>query len=378
MSSSGDRDYYGTLGVSRDASTAEIKKAYRQLVRKYHPDANPGNKDAEERFTKINEAYQVLSDPQKRAQYDQFGTVGDFSQGGSPFDGFGGTGDIFGDLFENIFGGGPGARRQDPNAPRRGSDLETELVITLEEAARGVRKEMTVPRWENCDRCGGTGAEPGTSPETCPRCSGTGQVETRQRTPFGSFVSVSACPECSGKGKIIKEPCTKCKGRGRVREKHKIEINIPAGVDKGTRLRMSGQGEAGINGGPSGDLYVFVNIPEHKIFKRDGSDLHRTLVIPFPQAALGAQVKVNNLYGEEEVLDIPGGTQPGEVFTLKGSGMPKLRGKGKGNLYVHVDIDVPKKLSDKEKALLEGLAGEMGLEVRSEGMFGKFKKIFGG
>lgn len=378
MSSTGARDYYGTLGVSRDASVAEIKKAYRQLVRKYHPDANPGNKEAEERFTKINEAYQVLSDPDKRAQYDQFGTVGDFSGGGSPFDGFGGAGDIFGDLFENIFGGGPGARRQDPNAPRRGSDLESELLITLEESARGIKKELTIPRWQNCDRCDGTGSEPGSSPETCPRCGGSGQVETRQRTPFGNFVSVSSCPECNGTGKIIRDPCSKCRGKGRIREKHKVEISIPAGVDKGTRLRISGQGEAGINGGPPGDLYVFVNIPEHKIFKRDGSDLHMKLNVPFPQAALGAQVNLTNLYGEEESLEIPSGTQPGEVFSLKGSGMPRLRGKGKGNLHVHVEVEVPRKLSEKERALLEGLAGEMGLEVRSEGLFGKFKKIFGG
>jgi len=377
LSSSGVKDPYGTLGVSRDASAAEIKKAYRQLVRKNHPDANPGNKEAEERFKDINSAYQILSDPQKRAQFDQFGSVGDFAGGGSPFEGFGGSGDIFGDLFENIFGGG-GRTRRDPNAPRRGSDMETQIVLTLEEAASGVKKTVTVPRWQDCEACGGTGAEPGTSPSTCPRCGGTGQVEMQQRTPFGQFVSVNTCPECNGKGQIIKTPCSRCNGKGRVKEKHKLDINMPAGVDKGTRLRMAGQGEAGINGGPPGDLFVLVNIPEHPVFKRDGVELHRRLKVAFPQMALGGQVKVSTLQGDEESLDIAAGTQPGEVFTLKGRGMPRLRGKGNGNLYVHVEVEVPGKLSEKESALLEGLATEMGLEVHSEGMFGKFKKIFGG
>ncbi|HPI98064.1 MAG TPA: DnaJ domain-containing protein, partial [Synergistales bacterium] len=252
MSSPGSKDYYSTLGVPKDATASDIKKAYRQLVRKYHPDANPGNKEAEDHFKDVNEAYEVLADPEKRAQYDQFGTVGDFP-GGGPFSGFGGVEDVFGDLFENLFGfGTSGRRRADPNAPRRGSDMETQLIVDLEEAAKGVTKNVEIPRWQTCDRCSGNGAEPGTQPDVCPQCHGSGQVESQQRTPFGQFVSINTCPRCKGKGKYIKHPCQECKGEGRVRRNHSVEVKVVPGVDTGTRLRIPGEGQSVINGGPNG------------------------------------------------------------------------------------------------------------------------------
>ena len=376
MTPPGNNDYYKILGVSRDVDAAEIKKAYRKLVRQYHPDANPGNKDAEEHFKKVNEAYEVLSDSQKRAQYDQFGYVGDMP-GGSPFEGFsGGVGDIFGDIFENIFGG-TGRRRTDPNAPVRGGDLESELRISLEEAAKGTRKTVEIPRWETCDRCEGTGSEPGTSPETCSTCGGTGQVETQQRTPFGQFVSINSCPYCNGKGKVIKSPCKSCKGEGRVRKKHSVEVSVPVGVDMGTRLRISGEGQAGVNGGPPGDLYLVMNVMENKIFKRDGVDLHRKLSIAFPQAALGSEVTVSTLIDGDKDLEIPAGTQPGKIMKLRGLGMPSLRGSLRGDLYIHLTVKVPHKLTDKERALLEQLAVEMDVRVKGTGVLGKFKSLFG-
>lgn len=375
MTPPGNNDYYKVLGVSRDADAAEIKKTYRKLVRQYHPDANPGNKEAEEHFKKINEAYEVLSDTQKRAQYDQFGYVGDMP-GGSPFDGFGGgPGDIFGDIFENIFGGT--GRRADPNAPRKGADLESELMVTLEEAARGAKKSLEIPRWEKCDRCGGNGAEPGTSPETCSACGGTGQVETQQRTPFGQFVSINTCPYCNGKGKIVKSPCKTCKGDGRVRKRHSVEVSVPPGVDMGTRLRIPAEGQAGINGGPPGDLYLVMNVKEDSVFKRDGVDLHRKLTIAFPQAALGSEVSVSTLIDGNKNIEISAGTQPGKVKKLKGYGMPSLRGSLRGDLYIHITVEVPKKMTDKEKALLEQLAVEMDVKVKDTGVLGKFKSLFG-
>ncbi|MBL3538745.1 molecular chaperone DnaJ [Aminivibrio sp.] len=371
-------DLYRVLGVSRDASAAEIKKAYRQLVRKYHPDANPGNKEAEEHFKKINQAYEILSDTQKRAQYDQFGTM-DNMPGGSPFDGFGGgVGDIFGDIFDNFFGGAGGRRRANPNAPRRGADLEMETEVTLLEAAAGVTREFQIPRWEPCGECGGSGAKPGTSPETCPSCGGRGQVETKQHTPFGQFVTVNTCPRCNGAGRVVKEKCPSCGGTGRTRKTRRVEVKIPAGVDTGTRLRVAGEGEPGTNGGSSGDLFLVVTVAEHPDFRRDGADLHTRLVLTFPQAALGCTVPVPVLSGEPENLSVPAGTQPGKVFTLRGKGMPRLRGaRGTGDLHVHVVVDVPKKLTDRQRALIEELAREMQVEVEDSGVFGKFfRKLF--
>ena len=378
MSSPGAKDFYKVLGVPKDSSAPEIKKAYRKLVRKYHPDANPGNKEAEEHFKELNEAYEVLSDPEKRAQYDQFGTVGDFP-GGGPFNGFGGAEDVFGDLFENLFGfGTSGRRRADPNAPRRGQDMESRLVVDLEEAARGVNKTVEIPRWQNCERCSGTGAEPGTKPEVCSQCKGSGQVETQQRTPFGQFVSINTCPKCKGKGTYIKHPCQECKGEGRVRKAHSVEVKVVPGVDTGTRLRIPGEGQAGFNGGPNGDLFLVIQVLEHDVFKRDGMDLHEKISVPFPQVALGAEREVPTLIDGAETITISPGTQPGEVFRIRGRGMPGLRGHGRGDLYVHLAVDVPRKLTEKQKELLEDLASEMEVQVGEKGMLGKFKKVFGG
>jgi molecular chaperone DnaJ len=380
------KDYYEVLGVSREAGPDEIKKAYRKLARKWHPDTNPGNAEAEKRFKEINEAYEVLNDPQKRAQYDQFGFVGDVPPGeGGPFGGFGGAGgepfgDIFGDLFDNLFGGaagGMGGRRASPNAPRRGSDLEMTLRVTLEQAFKGGTQQVSIPRWEECPHCKGTGAEPGSKVETCAACGGRGQVEHAVRTPFGQFVQVGPCAACGGSGRRISQPCRECEGRKRVRRQRKVEVRIPPGIDTGTRLRVPGEGEAGVNGGPQGDLYLLIEVAPDARFERDGDDLHLRATILFPQAALGCEVSVRTLEGERK-LDIPAGTQPGAVLRLKGQGMPRLRGAGRGDLLVHVRVEVPKVLSEKERALLEALAQEMKVPVADGGGFAeKLKRWFG-
>jgi molecular chaperone DnaJ len=373
-------DLYQILGVARDASQAEIKKAYRQLVRQYHPDTNHNNPEAEETFKKINAAYSVLGDPEKRSRYDQFGTA---DGGGNPFEGGfgGGFGDIFGDLFEQVFGGGMGmgGRRADPNAPRRGPDLEMGVRVTLLEAANGVTRNLDIPRWDDCPNCHGTGAKPGTSPQTCPTCGGRGQVETVQRTPFGQFVSVNTCPKCQGKGKIIQERCDTCGGRGQVRQNHKVEVKIPAGVETGTRLRITGEGEGGLNGGPHGDLFLVLEVERHDDFERDGGDLHSRLVLTYPQAVLGTSMEIQTLIDGKEKIDVPAGTAHGRVLKIKGKGMPRLRGaRGRGDLYIHVFIDVPSKLTDKQKGLILELAKEMKVPVGTgeEGIFDKFKKLF--
>ena len=373
-------DLYQILGVARDASQAEIKKAYRQLVRQYHPDTNRNNPEAEETFKKINAAYSVLGDPEKRSRYDQFGTA---DGGGNPFEGGfgGGFGDIFGDLFEQVFGGGMGmgGRRADPNAPRRGSDLEMGVRVTLLEAANGVTRNLDIPRWDDCPNCHGTGAKPGTSPQTCSTCGGRGQVETVQRTPFGQFVSVNTCPRWQGKGKIVQERCDTCSGRGQVRQNHKVEVKIPAGVETGTRLRITGEGEGGLNGGPHGDLFLVLEVERHDDFERDGGDLHSRLVLTYPQAVLGTSMEIQTLIDGKEKIDVPAGTAHGRVLKIKGKGMPRLRGaRGRGDLYIHVFIDVPSKLTDKQKGLILELAKEMKVPVGTgeEGIFDKFKKLF--
>jgi molecular chaperone DnaJ len=373
-------DLYQILGVPRDASQADIKKEYRRLVRRYHPDTNKNDSEAEEKFKKINAAYSVLSDPEKRARYDQFGTT----DGGNPFGGGFGAGgfdigDVFGDLFEQVFGGGVGGRRANPNAPRQGANLEMSVEVSLLEAANGTMRNLEIPRWDRCDTCGGTGAKPGTSPKTCETCGGRGQVETVQRTPFGQFVSVNTCPRCQGKGKIIESPCGKCGGRGQVRQNHKIEVKIPAGIETGTRLRITGEGESGANGGPQGDLFLVLEVEPDKNFERDGGNLHTRLVLTYPQAVLGASVKVPTLIDGEEKIDVPAGTAQGRVLKVKGKGMPRLRGpRGRGDLFVHIFIDVPTKLTDKQKSLISELAAEMQVPVNTgeEGFFDKFKKLF--
>ena len=373
-------DLYQILGVARDASQAEIKKVYRQLTLKYHPDTNKDNPEAEEKFKKINAAYSVLSDPEKRARYDQFGTA----DGQNPFGGFeggfgGGFGDLFGDLFEQVFGGGMGGRRVDPNAPRRGTDLEMGVSVTLLEAANGATHNLEIPRWDSCSTCGGNGAKPGTSPKTCDQCGGHGQVETVQRTPFGQFRSVNTCPRCQGKGKIVLERCPSCGGRGQIRQNHKVEVKIPAGVETGTRLRIVNEGESGLNGGPHGDLFLVLEVGRHKDFERDGGDLHSRLTLTYPQAVLGASLEISTLIDGNEKIDIPAGTSHGRVLKVKGKGMPRLRGpRGRGDLYIHVFVDIPSKLTEKQKTLIVELANEMKTPVGAgeDGIFDKFKKFF--
>ena len=382
MASQGKKDYYEVLGVPRDASAEDIKKAYRKLTRKYHPDANPGNAEAENKYREINEANEVLSDAQKRAQYDQFGYVGDMPPGGNPFGGgqFGGE-EIFGDIFDNIFGGfggfSGGRGRANPNAPRRGSDLEMSVRITLETAYRGGNREVELTRSESCEHCKGNGAEPGSKVDTCSACNGRGQVEQAVRTPFGQFAQVVPCARCAGTGKIVTNPCGECKGDGRVRKRKKLNVKIPAGVSSGTRLRMSGEGEAGVNGGPSGDLYLLIDVAADKRFERKGDDLHMSVDITVPQASLGCDIKIETFEGSES-LTIPAGTQPGSVLRIKNRGMSRLRGSGKGDLNIHIKVEVPKNLSEKSRELMVRLAEEMGVEVhKNKSVFEKVKKVFG-
>ncbi|HAH68711.1 MAG TPA: molecular chaperone DnaJ [Synergistaceae bacterium] len=377
MAAPGKKDYYEILGVGRGASADEIKKAYRKLTRKYHPDANQGDSQAEKKYKEINEANEVLSDPQKRAQYDQFGYVGDMPPGGDfgGFGGFGGAdfGDLFGDLFGSAFSGA-GRRTVDPNAPRRGNDLEYTMQISLEDAYRGITKKIEVPRLETCPHCGGSGAEPGTNAETCPTCGGRGQVQQTVNTPFGQMAQVTACPTCHGKGKVIKAPCRECRGQGRVRKKHSVDVKIPAGIDTGIRLRVSSQGEAGINGGPSGDLFLLIEVKPDRRFQRKGDDLNTSVDILYPQAVLGCEVKIETFDGSE-TLDIPAGTQPGSKLRIKGRGMPRLRGKGNGDMNILVRVSISKDPSAKERELLEHIAKEMKVPVKNkEGFFDKIKR----
>jgi molecular chaperone DnaJ len=379
VASPGKKDYYEVLGVSKGATADEIKRAYRKLARKYHPDANPGNADAEARFKEINEANDVLSDTQKRAQYDQFGFVGDAPPQGSPYGGdfFGGGfegGDLFGDLFGSFFGGA--SRGGSPNGPRKGSDLEMSMRVTLETAYRGASREVEVAREENCPHCDGSGAEPGSKINVCSACGGRGQVERAANTPFGRMVQVVPCAACGGKGKTAEKPCAECRGSKRVRRSRKLEVKIPKGVDTGTRLRMAGEGEAGRNGGPSGDLFILLDVMTDSRFQRDGADLHVRVEVEIPQAVLGASVSVPTFEGTEK-LDIPPGTQPGSVLRIKNRGMPRLRGNGNGDMHIHVKVRVPKDLSARGKQLMSELASEMKVEVAEEkGFFDKIKDKF--
>nr|WP_321499791.1 molecular chaperone DnaJ [uncultured Dethiosulfovibrio sp.] len=375
MAAGSGRDYYEILGVSKEASAADIKKAYRRLVRQFHPDTNPGDSAAEEKFKEVSEAYEVLSDPRKKSQYDQFGHVG---QEGSPFGDMGGMGDIFGDLFDNMFGGGfgRGSRR---DGPVRGADLEIEMPITLEEAASGVTKKITIPRWEPCSRCDGNGAEPGSKISTCPTCHGSGQVRRRTQTMFGQAVTVGTCPDCGGAGKTFESKCHDCSGRGKVRKNRDIEVKVQAGVDRGTRLRIPGAGELGEKGGPPGDLYLVMDVLPHQDFERDGTDLHRRLPISFPLAALGGEIPVQTLVDGESTVTVKPGTEPGEVLKLSGLGMPSLRHSSRrGDLFLHVTVEVPKKLTERQRSLIEALASEMDVDVQSEeGVWDKLKGLFG-
>ena len=352
------RDYYEVLGVSKGASDDEIKKAYRKTAKKYHPDLNPDNKEAEEKFKECNEAYEVLSDPQKKARYDQFGFAGvdpnyGAGQGAGGFNGFEGDIDL-GDIFSSFFGGGFGGfggGGRNPNAPRKGNDIQSTISITFEEAAKGCKKSIDISRIEDCSQCHGTGAAEGTSATTCPECQGRGVVNIQQRTAFGIINTQRACSRCGGKGRVIETPCQKCGGKGKVRKKTKVDINIPAGIDNRQVVNVRGYGDSGINGGPSGDLRVVVNVKPHKDFEREDYDIWYNKHISIVQAALGAEVRVPTLDNDIKYF-IPPGTQPGDVFKLKGKGIQRLNSVGKGDMFVRVIVDIPKELTKEQKDIL--------------------------
>ena len=374
------RDYYEVLGVQKGASDDEVKKAYRKLAKKYHPDLNPGDQEAEAKFKEANEAYEVLSDQDKRARYDQFGFAGvdpNFGggAGGNPY-GAGGMGFDFSDIFDSFFGGGfGGGRRSNPNAPQRGESIRLSLAITFEEAAFGCEKDVTVERMEQCGTCHGNGCAPGTTPEVCPDCHGSGQVQVRRQTPMGVFATTSPCGRCGGKGKIIHQPCTDCKGSGSVRKRKTIKASIPAGIDNGQTISIRGQGHAGKNGGPAGDLLITITVKPHELFRREGTSILCDAPITFAQAVLGAELEIPTIDGKVK-YDLPEGTQTGTTFRLKGKGIPSINGRGRGDQYVTVYIETPKNLNKEQKEALKKFAeavGDTNYEERRK-FFKKFKK----
>ncbi len=355
------RDYYEVLGVSKGATDDEIKKAYRKLAKKYHPDLNKNNPEAADKFKEAGEAYEILSDKEKRARYDQFGFAGVDPNYGAGQGGYGGFGGGFadvdlGDLFGSFFGGGFGgsSRQSRANAPRQGESIRRSVVLSFEEAAFGCEKEITIDRVETCTECGGTGAEKGTSPETCPTCHGTGTVQQTQRTPFGAFSTSAPCSNCRGTGKIIKKPCKKCRGTGTERRSRTLKVTIPAGIDDGQSVALRGQGGAGANGGPAGDVIVTISIRPHPLFQRDGYDVWCEVPISYAQACLGDELIVPTVDGKVEYT-MPAGTQPGTVFRMRGKGIQMVNGRGRGDQYVKVTLEVPKNLSDRQKELLRQL-----------------------
>lgn len=379
---SSKRDFYEVLGVEKSASDADIKKAYRKLAKQYHPDVNQEDKTAEAKFKEVNEAYEILSDPQKKTRYDQYGHAGvdpnGFAGAGGGFGDFdfGGIGDIF----ESFFGGsGFGGRStRSKNGPQKGADLKYSMDLSFEEAAFGIERDININRMEPCITCGGSGSKPGTSPTTCAHCGGTGQVQVKQSTPFGQFVNVKTCDVCRGEGKVITNPCTNCNGKGKIKKNVKIKLSVPAGIDDGQTISLRGEGEPGTKGGPAGDLYVTVRVRQHALFKRQGNDVICDMPITFVQAALGAELEVPTLDGKVRYT-IPEGTQTGSVFRLKNKGIPFLRGNGRGDQYIKVDIDVPKKLNEKQKALLKEFADMSGDDIHEQrkGFFNKMKDALG-
>lgn len=380
------RDYYEVLGISKGASEDEIKKAYRQKAKQYHPDLNPGDKEAEAKFKEASEAHEVLSDPQKRARYDQFGHAGvDPSYGagtggagyGGGFGGFGGGFGGFGDgmefdlgdIFGSIFGGG-GGRRANPNAPRKGANVEVTVSIDFLEACHGVNKTIEFSHMDKCPECSGSGAAAGSTPQTCPDCGGTGQVRMTQRTPFGMTTTMRPCSRCGGKGKIISNPCKKCNGSGQVRVKRKLDITIPAGIDDGQILTLRSQGDVGVNGGPSGDVLVDVIVRPHPLFKRDGVHIYSEIPITYVQAALGDEITVPTVDGKVK-YKIPEGTQSGTTFRLKNKGIKHLNSSAKGDMYVSVTVEVPKSLNKKQKEALRELE-----KTLSDASYEKRKSFF--
>ena len=382
------RDYYEVLGIGKNATDAEIKSAYRKLAKKYHPDLNPGDKEAEEKFKEVNEANDVLSDPQKRQRYDQFGFAGVdpnyAAANGGGAGGFGGgfggvdLGDIFGDIFGGGFGGGfsgfgGGSSTRTANAPRKGHDIQASVILTFEEAAHGCSKKITINRQDTCPDCGGTGAAKGTSPETCPDCGGRGYVVTQQRTPFGVMQSQQPCSHCGGRGTIIRNPCKTCRGTGKTAARKSLEINIPAGTDDDQNIALRGQGDAGSNGGPAGDVIVHVTVKADPMFERDGYDVTIHVPITFSQAVLGDDVEVPTVDGRI-VQHIPEGTQSGTKFRLRGQGIQYLNGRGRGDQYVIVDVEIPKKVTRAQREALKAFEDSM-KEDNYEKRKGFFKNL---
>lgn len=380
------RDYYEVLGVSKSASDDEIKKAYRKKAKQYHPDLNPGDAEAEAKFKEANEAYEVLSDSQKKARYDQFGHAGvdpNYGAGGGAYGGgYGGGGFDFGDLgdiFGSFFGGGFGGGKQaNPNAPQKGETVQARVTISFEEAAKGCKRTVDINRVDSCPDCHGTGASAGSSPKTCPDCQGRGYVNVQQRTPFGVISSQKSCPKCQGKGKVVDNPCQRCRGNGRVNKKVSVDVNIPAGIDDRQVFVVSGAGNAGINGGPQGDLKVAVFVRPHSHFERDGYNVWLEQHVSFTQAALGDNIRIPTLDGDVK-FDLPAGTQSETVFSLKGKGIQVLNGRGRGDQLVRVIVDTPKNLTQRQRDLLVELEKELGVKRGApvgngkEGFFDKFK-----
>ena len=383
------RDYYEVLGVEKGASDDEIKKAYRKMAKKYHPDVNPDDKTAEAKFKEVGEAYEVLSDKQKRSRYDQFGHAGvDPSYGGGQggyeryqqyaHGDFGDFNDIFGDIFSG-FGFGGSTKTRNPNGPIRGNDVQVRIQLSFMEAVKGCKKDIPIQRLERCADCGGTGAKAGTSPETCPDCGGSGQVRVQQRSPFGVIQTVKACPRCGGKGKVINDPCKSCNGMGRVRHSRKITVDIPAGIDNGQTFVVRGQGDEGTNGGPTGDLNVTVLVKEDPIFQREGFDIWVDVPITYAQAVLGDEITVPTIDGKVS-YNVPEGTQPGTTFRLRNKGVPYVNNRGRGDQYVKVNIEVPTNLSSKQKDLLKDFDSSTGDKnyAKRKSFFDKIKDAFKG
>ena len=368
------RDYYDVLDVSRTATDQELKSSYRRLAMRYHPDKNPGDASAEEKFKEAAEAYAVLSDADQRRRYDRFGHAGVSSGAGASWGapGFGGIEDILGDLFGfgDVFGGSRSGSRR--STAQRGADLRYDLEITLEDAANGMTANLRIPRLETCETCKGSGAAAGTEPETCTTCNGTGQMRFQQ----GFFSVARTCHACRGVGKVIKSPCSDCRGAGRVEREKQMEVKSPAGVETGSRLRVQGEGESGVNGGSSGDLYVVIHVSEHEHFERQGSNLYAAVPVTFAQAALGAEIAVRTLDADEK-LKVPVGTQTGTVFRLKGKGMPMLGGRGRGDLFVSVTVVTPTSLTREQRKLLEQLATIEDKDLEDKGLVDKVRNIFG-
>jgi molecular chaperone DnaJ len=376
MATDQKRDYYDVLGVGRNATADELKKAFRRLAMEYHPDRNP-DLAAEAKFKEVNEAYEVLSDPEKRAMYDRFGHAATggpegFARGFEGF-GFGGLGDIF-----DAFFGGSATRAQ--RGPTRGADVRKTVTLSFEEAVFGAEKEIEITTAELCPSCGGLRSEPGTQPEKCPTCNGSGETRRVQQSIFGQFVNVATCERCRGEGRIVTTPCRHCRGAGREKRKRKLQVKIPGGVDHGQQMRLSGEGELGANGGPRGNLYLQLNVKPHETFRRDEDDLLLELDLTFPQAALGDLVEVPTIDGQPQELRVPAGTQTGETFIVKGKGVPRLRGGGRGDLIVHANVVTPRNLAKEQRDLLKKLADSMGVEVKPQedrGFMGKIKDALG-